>query len=104
MQLLMYRRASGSDYDVATSNSAPDPTSWRAGLRKTGSTGAVPETSSMSADKKLTSINAVKKSASSGVISENVSDLSRYVPYKTPTSSTMILFPLVLCKTKLGSS
>ena len=76
MQLLMYRRASGSDYDVATSNSAPDPTSWRAGLRKTGSTGAVPETSSMSAEKKLTSINAVKKSASSGVISENVSDLS----------------------------
>lgn len=74
MQLLMYRRASGSDYDVPASNSGPSPTSWRAGLRKTGSTGAVPETSSM-ADRKQIGMNAVKKSASFGVINDtNVSD------------------------------
>lgn len=57
--------------------SVSDPTSWRAGLRKTGSTSAVPETSvtSASSDRKL-HLSAVQKSASSsGVISSNVSGL-----------------------------
>jgi len=74
-QLLVFRRSSSSDYDINTAGSpaSPGPTSWRAGLRKTGSTSAVFDNNAT--DRKLTSAAAaaVVKSSSASVISSNVS-------------------------------
>jgi len=61
---------------------AADPTSWRAGLRKTGSTGTVPDVVA-SADK----ATGVQKSASTSV----VINVSAYFPLSVPSATSFLV-------------